>query len=259
MLVIAGCVFAAWLYGRGLRALWQHAGRCRGIRTWQAACFAGGLIILLLALVTPLDEIAAALFSAHMVQHLLLLLAAPPLLVLGQPLVAFAWGLPESSRHGLRQLRYLHPLTAPAAAFVLHSVALWLWHAPRLYDLAVADAAVHVLEHSSFLGTAVLLWWALLCSGRVGYGASVLYVFGLGLQSTALGALLTFAGGTWYTAHLGTTAAWGISPQEDQQLAGLIMWIPGGSIYLAAALGLFAAWLKESGTPDPAAHTRANQ
>jgi putative membrane protein len=81
----------------------------------------------------------------------------------------------------------------------------------------------------------------------------------MALQSTLLGALLTFAGGTWYTAHLTTTAAWGVSPQEDQQLAGLIMWIPGGSIYLAAALGLFAAWLKESGTPDPAAHKPARR
>ena len=255
MLVIGGCVISAWLYGRGLQALWHNAGRGRGIRLWQAVCFAGGLVILLGTLITPLDEVAAALFSAHMAQHLLLLLVAPPLLVLGLPLVAFAWALPESSRQGLRELRRLHPLTTPPAAFAVHSVALWAWHAPRLYDAAVAEPVVHGLEHVSFLGPAVLFWWVLLSSGRAGRGAGVLYVFGMALQSTLLGALLTFASGTWYTAHLSTTTAWGLSLREDQQLAGLIMWIPGGALYLAAALGLFAAWLKESGTPDPAAPT----
>ncbi|HET6317830.1 MAG TPA: cytochrome c oxidase assembly protein [Chloroflexota bacterium] len=259
MLVIVGCVAAAWLYSRGLHALWQHAGQDRGVRRWQAACFVGGLLVLLIALVSPLDELAAALFSAHMVQHLLLLLVAPPLLVLGLPLVAFAWALPESARQSLRIVRYLHRLTWPAAAFVLHSLVLWAWHVPRLYDGAVANPPLHVLEHMSFLGSAVLFWWALLSGARASYGAGVLYVFGMALQSTLLGALLTFAGSVWYTAHVSTTAAFGITPQEDQQLAGLIMWIPGGSIYLACALALFAAWLKESGTPDPAARTPARR
>ncbi len=259
MLVVVGCVATAWLYGRGLQALWQHAGRGRGVRGWQAACFVSGLVLVLGALISPLDELAAQLFSAHMSQHLLLLLAAAPLLVLGQPLAAFAWGVPEQLRSELRVLHGLRPMTRPAVAFVLHSFALWAWHAPRLYDAALDNTALHALEHLSFLGTAALFWWALLSSGRAGYGMGVLYVFGMALQSTILGALLTFAGGTWYTAHLSTTAAFGMTPREDQQLAGLIMWIPGGSIYLVSALALFAAWLRESGTPDPAAHRPAHQ
>jgi cytochrome c oxidase assembly factor CtaG len=249
----------AGLYGRGLQALWRHAGRGRGVRRWQAACFAIGLLTIVIALDSPIDAAAAQLFAAHMVQHLLLMLVAAPLLVLGRPVAVFAWAAPEPARPSFRRLHILYPLTLPAVAFVLHSLALWGWHIPRLYDAAVAEPVLHVIEHVSFFGTAALFWWALLGSGRIGYGAGVLYVFALALQSTVLGALLTFATTPWYTSHLTTTASWGLTPQEDQQLAGLIMWIPGGIVYLGAGLGLFAAWLKQSSTPDPATHTPAGQ
>jgi putative membrane protein len=255
MLVLLGCVAAAYAYGRGVRALWNQAGSGRGVRRWQAACFASGLLAILFALGSPLDEQANQLFAIHMVQHLLLILAAGPLLILGLPLAAFAWAAPEPWRPVLRTLRHLDPLGRPAAAFTLHSLALWLWHVPRFYDAALANPALHVLEHVSFLGSAVLFWWSLLRGGRAGYGMAVLFVFALALQSTVLGALLTFAGGVWYTGHLATTAAWGVSPADDQQLAGLIMWIPGGAIYLASALALFVAWLKHSGRPGPAAQS----
>jgi putative membrane protein len=258
MLILGGCALAAAVYARGVLAVWGSAGRGRGIKPWQAACFGGGLVALVLALESPLDALAVALFSAHMVQHLVLLLIAAPLLVLGAPLAPFAWALTPPARRRLGALRALRAFATMPAAFVLNSIAVWAWHVPRLYDAALGALPIHVLEHLSFLVTAVLFWWALLGSGRVGYGSGVLCVFALGLQTTLLGALLTFASAPWYTAHLATTAAWGLSPLDDQQGAGLIMWIPGGVVYLLCALALFSAWLRESSTSDPVRRTGHN-
>src|SRR5215207_8009155 len=198
-----------------------------------------GLLAVVLALESPLDSMAHALFAAHMGQHLLLMVVAAPLLVLGAPLLLIAWALPDPSRPRFGSVFRLRR-TPMSAAFVLHSVALWLWHVPRFYDSAIAVDWIHVLEHVSFLGTAALFWWSLLHSGRVGHGAAVLYVFGLALESTVLGALLTFSRAPWFASHLTTTASWSLSPLEDQQLAGLIMWIPGGMVYLVIALALFS-------------------
>lgn len=264
--VLLGAVVAAWLYARGLRILWRRAGRGHVVQCWQAACFGIGLGALLLALESPLDAISDQLFAAHMVQHLLLILIAAPLFVLGAPVAPMLWALPAPSRRVVGGWwRRLTWLGRPAPAFVLHSVALWAWHVPALYEAALASRGVHVLEHLSFLVTAALFWWSLLHRGRAGYGVGVLYVFGLALESTLLGALLTFAHAPWYTSHLATTAAWGISPLEDQQIAGLIMWVPGGVVYLASALTLFGLWLNETPqptpvrTPDPVAHTPAHR
>jgi putative membrane protein len=261
---LLGVAIAALAYGRGVTRLWARAGRGRGVSSWQVAWFASGLLIVLIALESPLDGLSAALFAAHMVQHLLLILVAAPLLVLGTPVLPFLWAAPEASRRGLGALwKRLNFLEKPAVAFTLHSLALWAWHLPVLYEAALNNRVVHVLEHLSFLGTAILFWFAVLGPGRAAFGLGVLLVFALALQSTILGALLAFSPTPWYTAHLTSAARWGLSPLEDQQVAGLVMWIPGGSIYLAAALGLFAAWLKETNqparTPDPEAHTPARQ
>ncbi len=107
---------------------------------------------------------------------------------------------------------------------------------------------MHTLQHASFLGTGLLFWWALFHGreGRMGYGAAVFYLFATAMHSGALGALLTFAPSPWYPAYDGATAAWGLTPLEDQQLAGLIMWIPAGLSYLVAGLALVAAWMRES-------------
>jgi cytochrome c oxidase assembly factor CtaG len=188
--------------------------------------------------------VGAALFSVHMVQHLLLVVVAAPLLVLGEPLTATLWALPPQARrtvgrwgraHAVRALWRLlrHPLTA----WVLHVAALWVWHAPRLYDAAVRHPGVHVLEHATFFGTALLFWWVITdrrSRRRLGFGPAVLYIFTGGLQSTVLGALLTMARHPWYLSHYDTTRAWGLTPLEDQQLAGLIMWVPASFAYLAA-------------------------
>jgi putative membrane protein len=243
--VLLGLLIAAGLYGRGVARLWVRAGSGRGVSLQQVTFFSSGLLIVLVALESPLDSVSQALFAAHMVQHLLLILVAGPLLVLGAPLLPVLWALPEASRRGLGALwKNVNVLEKPGVAFALHSLALWAWHIPVLYTAAIDNRAVHVLEHLSFLGTGILFWFAVLKPGRPAYGLGVLLVFALAIQSSILGALLAFSPTPWYTAHLSTAPQSGLSPLEDQQLAGLIMWIPGGAIYLVAALGLFAAWLK---------------
>ena len=253
--VVLGLVAGAWVYARGVRALWRRAGAGRGIRRWQAAGGALGLVTLFLALVSPLDALSSALFSAHMVQHLLLILLAAPLLVLGRLQIAGLWALRPGARRRLTAWwkRTIGPRVAwqalrrPLVAWALHSVALWVWHLPSLYQAALRSQLIHALEHATFLSTALLFWWALVHSttrGRFGYGSGLFYVFTLAAQGTALGALLTFSQSPWYPFYAASVATWGLSPLEDQQLAGLIMWIPGGLVYLAAGLWLVAAWLQ---------------
>ena len=252
--VVLPLVLAAWLYARGTRALWRQAGPGHGVRRWQAAAFAAGWIVLGVALVSPLHALGETLFSAHMAQHELMMAVAAPLLVLGRPIVPLLWGLPIGWRRAAGRWAAARPLratwsvlTLPSVAWLLHAVAIWGWHAPRLYDAALVSEPVHALQHASFLGTALLFWWALVHgrNGRLRYGASVLYVFTTAVHATALGAVLALASRPLYPGYT-ATAAWGLTPLEDQQLAGLIMWVPAGVAYLVAALVLMTAWLRES-------------
>jgi len=248
----------AALYARGVRRLWKSAGRGRGVRTWQAWSYFGGIAALLLALVSPVDAVGGALFSVHMVQHMLLMVVAAPLLVLGRPMLGYLWALPEARRRRLALWWRRAPLggrswavlSHPVTVLVLHVGALWLWHVPELYQAALARPAVHHLEHASFFFTAMLFWWALAEAGArgrwPGYGAAVLYVFATALQSGALGALLLFAGEPWYPAHQDGAALWGVDLLVDQQMAGALMWIPAGLVYAAAAVVLFLVWMKRS-------------
>ena len=250
--LLGSFVVAGFVYGRGARQLWRAAGPGRGISRGRLACFFGGLGCLFVALVSPLDALSAALFSAHMLQHLLLVALAAPLVVLGRPLLAVAWAVPSSQRRHLRRVLRAPVLravvdvaTRPMVALALHAAALWLWHMPAFYEAALRSELVHWLEHASFFGTSVLLWHVLLGSA-LDPGLRILYLFASATQSAVLGALLTLAPTAWYTAHDAGARAWGLDLLEDQQLAGLIMWIPGGVIYLAAALVAFAGWLGQS-------------
>jgi putative membrane protein len=226
----------------------------RGVSRAQFACFWSGWIFLVLSLVSPLHPLGEALFSAHMAQHEILMLAAAPLLVLSRPLVPMLWGLPMAWRRGLGQWskrpsvqRMWRGLTRPFAAWWIHAVALWIWHAPQLFQATLNNEWIHSAQHLSFLGSALLFWWSLFYAhGRGSYGASVLYIFTTAIHTSILGALLTFARSVWYPAYSRTTQAWRLTPLEDQQIGGLIMWIPAGLVYLGVGLVLFALWLRES-------------
>jgi putative membrane protein len=252
------CVSGA-LYVIGLARLWRRAGVGRGISTANAACFAAGWFTLALSLLSPLHALGETLFAAHMVQHVLLIAIAAPLLVLGRPGGALSWGLPLAWRRGLGTLVRARPVAAgwawmtnPLVATILHGVTIWAWHLPGLFEAALANPWLHWLEHATFLATAVLFWWAML--GRPArvhsYGISVACLFVTLLHSSFLGTLLTLSSRLWY-APAPAAAAWGLSPMEDQQLAGLIMWIPGGALYTVAALALAGLWITQSGKPLP--------
>jgi putative membrane protein len=252
------------LYAAGVVRLWRRAGAGQGIRRWQAGCFAAGWLALVVALISPVDALGAILFSAHMAQHELLILVAAPLMVLGRPLAPFLWALPRDVREEAGRVARSpafaatwRRLTAPLTVFLLHGLALWLWHLPGLYQAALADDFVHALQHLSFFLSASLFWWTLIHGrfGRLGYGAAVLYVFATSMHSGILGALLTFAPRLWYPIYQMRTSRWGLSPLEDQQLAGLVMWIPAGVLFIVLGLGLFAAWLGEA--ERRVAHTRS--
>ncbi|WP_439621710.1 cytochrome c oxidase assembly protein [Gemmata sp.] len=255
-LVVLPLLVTAWVYARGVRRLWREAGTGRGVRRWQAACFAGGWLALAVALASPLHPWGNVLFSVHMVQHELMMLVAAPLLVLGRPVVATLKALPPGRVRGL--LRWTKPAPVQAAwalvtnllvAWLLHAVVLWAWHVPALFGAALHSEFVHALQHLSFLLSAVLFWWAILHrgGGAAGYGAAVLYLFTTAAHSGFLGALITLAGVVWYPDYAGTTQAWGLTPLEDQQAGGLIMWVPACTVYIVAGLALFAGWLRASG------------
>jgi len=259
--LLAVLVVGGWAYAVGVRVLWGRAGVGGGIEGWRVACFAGAMIALAVALISPLDGLSAALFSAHMAQHMLLILIAAPLLVLGAPGTALLWALPLGGRRNIgRWWRRQNTVRAAwhscirlEAAWAIAVATLWAWHAPALYQAALKSEPLHVLEHGCFLLTGCLFWWALLRRGRRGrinYGAGVVAVFAMALQGGALGALMTFSTSPWYPAYATSVARYGLSPLDDQQLAGLIMWIPAGVGYLLAACALFAAWLNAVAAED---------
>lgn len=248
-------ILSVVLYARGLTNLWRRAGRGEGVRAWEAASFALGIGCLAVALLSPLTWLSDILFSAHMTQHELLMLVAAPLLVFGRPLFVALWALsPERRESTGRQLRRRgvvrswHALTAPLTVFALHGIALWIWHVPALYGAALAHDGIHALQHVCFVVTAALFWWGMVNGryGRIGYGAGVFYVFVTALHSSILGALMTIAPSAWYAEHERGAAAWQIDPLADQQLAGLLMWIPSGVIFIVFGLALLAAWIGEA-------------
>jgi putative membrane protein len=258
--IVASVVVPAWLYAFGMLRLWERAGVGRGLRRWQAWCFAGGILALLVALISPLDALGGALFSAHMLQHMVLMLVAAPLLVLGNPLVAFAWALPRSWHPWIAAFTHLPGIRAtmqasahPAVAWLVHAAAIWVWHVPLLYEATLTSELIHLAQHASFFGTALLFWWAAFAFGRrqrLRHGLGAVYVFTTAMHSSILSALLTFSLVIWYPIYAERTAAWGLTPLEDQQLGGLLMWIPAGIIYLVAALALLAAGLGLADQPS---------
>jgi putative membrane protein len=256
--LLGGLLLTAWVYWRG-----HASGPRRPIDAWRARCFAGALVALGLALLSPLDALSGALASAHMVQHLLLLLLAAPLLALSAPSSAILRGSPLALRRASgrwrRRLRLTHGnlgvLRHPATVWLVSVGVIWFWHAAGPYDATLDSQLLHVLEHASFLVTAVLFWQVVVGvrgAARVSGGLGVLLVFVMAMQSVFLSVLLTFARTPWYSGYAATTAPWGLDPLTDQRLAGVIMWIPAGGIYLVVALALLVTWIRATEREDVA-------
>lgn len=230
------------------------SGRHQRLTQWQRICFWSGLASLVIALVSPVHSLGQVLFSAHMTQHEILMLISAPLLVMSRPLVTFLWAMPFEWRRSLGRWskeKYVRRtwsfFTDPFSAWWIHALAIWIWHVPYLFDLTLTSDLAHSAQHLSFFLSALLFWWALFYAhGRKTYGAGVLYIFTTAVHTGILGALLTFSSRLWYLPYARTTQAWGFTPIEDQQVGGLIMWVPASLVYLAAGLYLFLAWLQES-------------
>jgi len=251
LLVTAPLTISSGLFAWGVLRLRRRLGRFPpGFGERQVLCFASGAVVLVIALLSPLEGLAKVLLSAHMVQHVLLVTVAPPLLVLGKPEVAWLTALPDGWRRSLpRQrrarsaLRLLVPLAKPLPAALLHMATLWVWHSPALFDAAVAADWLHWLEHVLFFGTGLLFWRAVIkaAAGREAAAGGLVACFITLLQSGILSALLSFAREPLYLTS--DTDAWGLTALEDQQLAGAIMSIPMCVVYLAAGLAMAARLL----------------
>ena len=250
--VVVAVVVAGWVYGRGLRRLWQRVGPGRVTRHWQVACFSIGLVAVVAVLVPPFEPAAGERLWAHMVQHVVLVAVAAPLLVLGNPMGTLPWALPTrwrrraSSLGGRVSLGHISHYTVLAGLSLgLHTAALWAWHAPGPYEAALRSEPLHALEHASLFWTAVFFWWVVAGSRRQAlYGPGVLVTFAAALQGSALGALMTLATSPWYPSYDRAGGTGGLTPLEDQQVAGVVMWGPCGAIYALAAVLLFAAWIR---------------
>ncbi|WP_119679769.1 cytochrome c oxidase assembly protein [Indioceanicola profundi] len=251
-LVLVPMALGWWLYGRGMA-------REPRFRDSRAVAFAAGMALLALGLVWPLDAMGETLFSAHMAQHMVLTVFAPPLLLLGRPagpvLVALPIRLRRTMAIAARKLRrWIEPLLGPTTASLLHGAAVWAWHAPVAFDAALADEWVHRAEHASFFLTGLLFWAMVLRAVRArdrmaAPAAAGALLFTL-MHSGLLGCLIAFAPEPLYAYGIRPTA-WGISPLTDQQLAGLVMWVPAGFAYIGAGVGLLALWLNRM---TPAEH-----
>ncbi|WP_313664647.1 cytochrome c oxidase assembly protein [Shinella sp.] len=202
-------------------------------RDWPRRSYAvASVVVLLVAFVSPLCALASALFSARVLHHILLVAIAAPLLVL-------ALGrLPWRPR-------------APHIAFAVHALLFWLWHSPVAYHFALSSYAAYWLMQLSLLGSAMWLWMIAL-DPRTSAGNACAVLFGTVLQMGMLAALLTFSRNPLYDVHLTTTAAFGVTPLEDQQLAGVLMWVPAAAPYLVAMLWRIRTLLSQNSLDRPA-------
>jgi cytochrome c oxidase assembly factor CtaG len=194
-----------------------------------------------------------------MLEHELLMLIAAPLLVAAHANGILLWAFPRGARAPLArffQTRSIaglwQPLTEPLTATAVQALALWLWHAPPLFDLALAQPGWHIVQHLSFLASALLFWSAMLDARRRRRESALVIgcLFATTLIGGALGALMAFSSSPWYAGYrsLGLDA-FGLDPTQDQQIAGLLMWVPGGLVHMGVALALLAATLRTSAQP----------
>lgn len=203
--------------------------------------FASGVALLVVALISPLDTLSDTLFTAHMIQHMLLMYLAPPLLLLGTPswLLRRALDLP-----GVEKI--LRFVTRPIAAIVIFNLVLVFWHMPLTWDAALVDKSVHGLEHLGFFGAGVVAWWPVFSPlpeiPRLSYPGQMLYLFVQSLVPAIVGAFLTFSGGVIYPVYAETTKPWGLTPLVDQQIAGLEMKLLGTLLLWVLVTVRFFQW-----------------
>ena len=239
-----GLLGALYVWGIGRRR--RRAGLGSAVPGWRIACFFGGLLVLLLSLNGPMHDLSDYyLFSAHMVQHLLLTLVLPPLLIAGTP----GWLLSPLLR-GPGALRVARTLTQPVVAAGLYTATIAVWHLPPFYDLMMRSHEVHIVTHLMFMVSATIMWWPVMSPvaelPRLGSGVGMLYLFLVGIPMQLVAALITLSDNVLYPWYSVAPRTFGLSPLDDQVLGGLLMWVPG-NLWMFLAIGvLFFRWAKES-------------
>src|SRR5262245_23583875 len=237
----------ALLYARGWHRLRRRG--CARIGWPHLAAFMGGLATLLVALAGPLDVLSDRSLVFHMAQHLVLLAVAPPLLLLGAPLVPVVAGLPGRRVRALlgrAAVRLERRVCRPVVGLLAMSVALWGWHAPQAFELARRHAGWHAAEHLTFMAAGLLFWWPVVrpwpFARPIPHWATVAALLLADVQNTALSALLVFSGRIYYPSH-------GIDARalDAQIAAGLLMWVPMSLVYLVPAAVLTVRWLSPRG------------
>lgn len=223
----------------------------------QATCFSVGLIVMFFALNGPIHDISDFyLFSGHMVQHLVLTIVVPPLLLLGTP----GWMLRPALRISIVN-RIAKFITVPTAAFTIFNLVLASWHLPPMYNAAMYFHEVHILQHLMFLVAAVLMWWPMLSPlpelPRLSYPGQMLYSFVMTLPMTIISIFIVYADHVLYPAYASSPRLWGLSPLEDQRLGGLIMWIPGGLFFYLLTSVIFFRWVSNPRDDQAAAQVGA--
>lgn len=212
------------------------------LKTATAVSFAAGLVVLFLSLNGPIHDLSDDyLFSAHMVQHLLLTLAVPPLLLAGTP----GWMLRPALRSpAVRSVARF--LTKPFACYAIFNLVVIAWHLPPLYNLAMANHNIHILEHLMFIAASVLMWWPLLSQlpelPRLSYPGQMLYSFLMTIPMSVVAISITYADHILYPAYAAAPRIVAMTPLEDQLLGGLMMWIPGGLIFIIIMSVVFFKW-----------------
>lgn len=253
--VTAPLLLLLMLYLLGVGRLRRASRLGGGVSTISVLSFVLGWTLLAIAMVSPLHDWSRRLFTAHMIGHELVMTLAAPLLVLARPFGVLLWAFPRASRPGIARstrvvgyLLFWEILTLPLVAAALHAVAIWAWHMPVLYEAALRLEWVHWAQHLSFLLTALLFWWAVLdgaTRGRVRAGG-IFLLFATAIHTACLGVLISLAEHPLYSLQSRAAAEWKLTALADQQLAGLVMWVPGSLAYALAALALAATWIRHS-------------
>jgi len=255
--IILSLAGMAFIYGLGWHRLRQK-GAYRLANGWRLASFLGGLAALWLAMISFIEVLQEFLFSVHMVQHLLITMVGPPLIMLADPLPFLMWGLPPDARRAVGLFlarkspfrRHLKRLTAPWLVWGLYVFFLWMWHTPSAYDAALRYEVLHILEHTSYFVTATLFWWHVSGStprlhGRTSYGLRMGFLLSALVPNEILGVVISLAGQPIYTHYTGVVRVSRLSVMDDQMLGGAFMWVPGGMMYALGAVVLLARKLDQ--------------
>jgi putative copper resistance protein D len=249
-LAIGGLLLAAAAYLWAVRRVNREhpAKRHPAYRSWL---FGGGLAAIGVALVSPIEAYEGALFSVHMVQHMLLELAAAPLLLAGAPITLTLRVATPSVRRRLLailQSRIVHAISFPVVAWLLFAAVNWGWHFSVLYDQALENQALHYLQHATFLGAALLFWWPVIGADpspwRLPHPVRILYLFMAMPQNSFLGVALMSASTVLYPHYVTNGRDWGLPPLEDQALGGVLMWVVGDAFFLAGLLLVVWLWMR---------------